>query len=72
MMELMPNSGVYVYPRDIRTVSRKTNGTTIARHLMSVFYTTKELIERGNVNGVNGKVGLDKAVVKAIVGKKFL
>ncbi|XP_062567979.1 uncharacterized protein LOC134230232 [Saccostrea cucullata] len=67
MIELMPNSGVFVYPRDLRIASKKTNGTSIARFLMSVFYTSKELIERGNVMGVNGKHGLDKQITKAIL-----
>lgn len=42
------------------------------RHLMSVFYTSKELIDRGNSMGVNGKEGLSKEIVKAIIGKEIL
>lgn len=34
---------------------------------MSVFYTSKELIDRGNSMGVNGKEGLSKEIVKAII-----
>lgn len=33
---------------------------------MSVFYTSKELIDRGNSMGVNGKEGLSKEIVKAM------
>lgn len=39
----------------------------MARHLMLVFYTNKELIDRGNVIGVSGKEGLNKEIVKAII-----
>lgn len=44
----------------------------MARHLMSVFYTNKELIDRGNVMGVNGKEGLNKEIVKAIIGNVII
>lgn len=37
-----------------------------------VFYTSKELIDRGNSMGVNGKEGLSKEIVKAIIGKEIL
>lgn len=68
MMELMPQSGVYVYPRDIRSTSKKSSGTAMARHLMSIFYTNKELIDCGNLMGVNGKEGLNKEIVQTILG----
>lgn len=44
----------------------------MARHLMSVFYTNKELADPGNVMGVNGKEGLNKEIVKAIIGNVFI
>jgi hypothetical protein len=71
MVELMPNSGVYVYPRDLRIVTKKLNGSTIVRFLLSVLYTNAELVEAENVYGANEKRGLDKQVVKAIIGKIF-
>lgn len=45
MMELMPNSGVFVYPKDIRVSEsrKKESGTAMAGYLMSVFYTNEEL-----------------------------
>lgn len=72
MMELMPHTGVFVYPRDIRSTSKMPSGTAMARHLMSVLYTNKELIDRGNVMGVNGKEGLNKEIVKAMIGNVFI
>jgi hypothetical protein len=71
MMELIPNSGVYVYPRDIRIAHNKGYGTAMARYLMSVFYTTQEMVERVNLMGENGKSGLDRKIVEAIVGKEL-
>lgn len=69
MMELLPQRGIYVYPKDIRIAGKKESGTAMARFLMSIFYTNEELIERGNLMGKNGKRGLDKKIVDAIVGK---
>lgn len=71
-LELMPHTGVFLYPRDIRSTSKNPSGTAMVRHLMSVFYTNKELIDRGNVMGVNGKEGLNKEIVKAIIGNVFI
>lgn len=59
MIELMPNSGVFVYPKDIRLFGKKENGTAMARYLLSVFYTNEELVLRGNLMGTNGKDGLN-------------
>lgn len=67
MMELLPQRGIYVYPKDIRIAGKKESGTAMARFLMSIFYTNEELIERGNLMGKNGKRGLDKKIVDAIV-----
>ncbi|XP_062587744.1 ribosome-binding protein 1-like [Saccostrea cucullata] len=67
MMELMPGSGIYVYPKDVRALNKKTSGTGMARYLMSVFYTNEELVRRGNLTGANGKEGLDKSILKTIV-----
>lgn len=54
MMDLMPNSGVFVYPKDIRVSGKKESETAMARYLMSVFYTNEELVLRGNLMGTNG------------------
>ncbi|KAJ8308286.1 hypothetical protein KUTeg_013160 [Tegillarca granosa] len=67
MMELMPGSGIYVYPKDVRALSKKNSGTGMARYLMSVFYTNEELVRRGNLTGANGKEGLDKSILKTII-----
>ncbi|KAJ8317209.1 hypothetical protein KUTeg_005113 [Tegillarca granosa] len=67
MMELMPGSGIYVYPKDVRVLSKKNSGTGMARYLMSVFYTNEELVRRGNLTGANGKEGLDKSILKTII-----
>jgi hypothetical protein len=71
MVELMPNTGVYLYPRDLRIITKKNNGSTIARFLLSVFYTNAELVEAGNIHGANEKKGLDKQIIQAIIGKIF-
>lgn len=68
----MPYTGVFVYPRDIRSTSRKSSGTAMARHLVSVFYTNKELIDQGNVMGVNGKEELNKEIVNALIGNVII
>lgn len=68
----MPYTGVFVYPRDIRSTSRKPSGTAMARHLVSVFYTNKELIDQGNVMGVNGKEELNKEIVNALIGNVII
>lgn len=69
MMELLPQRGIYVYPIDIRIARKKESGTAMARFLMSIFYTNEEMVERGNLMGKNGKRGLDKKIVDAIIGK---
>lgn len=69
MIELLPQGGIYVYPKYIRIAGKKESGTAMARFLMSIFYTNEELIERGNLMWKNGKRGLDKKIVDAIVGK---
>lgn len=70
MMELMPNSGVFVYLKDIRVPSgKKESETAMARYLMSVFYTNEELVLRGNLMGTNGKDGLNRQIVNTIIGK---
>lgn len=71
MMELMPNSGVFVYPKDTRVSEsrKKESGTAMARYLMSVFYTNEELVLRGNLMGTNGKDGLNRQIVNTIINK---
>lgn len=49
MMKLMPNSGVFVFPKDIRLAGKKGIGTAFAGYPMSVFYTNEELVTRGNL-----------------------
>lgn len=70
----MPRTGVFVYRRDFKSTSKKPSigAGQQWRLLMSVFYTSKELIDRGNSMGVNGKEGLGKEIVKAIIGKEIL
>lgn len=68
----MPYTGVFVYLRDIRSTSRKPSGTAMARHLVSVFYTNKELIDQGNVMGVNGKEEINKEIVNALIGNVII
>lgn len=65
---MIPRTGVFVYPRDFKSTSKKPSigAGQQWRHLMSVFYTSKELIDRGNSMGVNGKEGLSKEIVKAM------
>lgn len=41
-------------------------------YLMLVFYINKELIDWGNVMGVNGKEGFNKEIVKVIIGNVFI
>lgn len=72
MMELMFYIGVFVYFRDIRLISKKLSGIVMARYLMLVFYINKELIDRGNVMGVNGKEGFNKEIVKVMIGNVFI
>lgn len=71
---MMPRTGVFVYRQDFKSTSKKPSigAGQQWRHLMSVFYTSKELIDRGNSMGVNGKEGLSKEIVKAIIGKEIL
>lgn len=69
MMDLMPNSGVFVYPKYIRVSGKKESETAMARYLMSVFYTNEELVLRGNLMGTNGKDGLNRQIVNTIIGK---
>lgn len=66
---MKPRTGVFVYPRDFKSTSKKPSigAGQQWRHLMSVFYTSKELIDRGNSMGVNEKEGLSKEIVKAII-----
>ncbi|XP_033725857.1 uncharacterized protein LOC117315671 [Pecten maximus] len=66
MVELLPGTGVYVYPKHITTAKRKQKGTQVARYLMSVFYTNTELVDCGNVTGCHGKKGMDKTIVNTI------
>ena len=68
MVELMPGTGVYVYPATLRTVQKAESQTAKARHLLSVFYSNAELVEAGNLTGANGKPGLNQKIVTAIVG----
>lgn len=70
----MPRTGVFVYRQDFKSTSKKPSigAGQQWRLLMSVFYTSKELIDRGNSMGVNGKEGLSKEIVKAIIGKEIL
>lgn len=67
MMELMPKSSVFLYPKDMRIVSKKPSGCRKARFLLSVFYTNEELVTAGNITGANEKKGLDKRVIDAIL-----
>lgn len=41
-------------------------------YLMLVFYINKELIDWGNVMGVNGKGGFNKEIVKVMIGNVFI
>lgn len=69
MIELMPNSCVYLYPKDLRIASKKPSGCRKARFLLSVFYTNEELVSAGNLTGANEKKGLDKRVIDVILGE---
>lgn len=69
MMDLMLNSGVFVYPKDTSVSGKKESGTAMARYLMSVFYTNEELVLRGNLMGTNGKDGLNRQIMNTIIGK---
>jgi hypothetical protein len=71
MAELYSDSGVYVYPKDIRICHKKKSGTSVARHLLSVFYKNTELVAAGNLTRANGKIGLNKCILEAIVCKLF-
>ena len=68
MIELMPGTNVYVYPKDVRVVGKMYGGCRKARYLLSAFYTNQELVAAGNITGVNGKSGLNQQVIKAITG----
>lgn len=72
MMELMFYIGVFVYFRDIRLISKKLSGIVMVWYLMLVFYINKELIDWGNVMGVNGKEGFNKEIVKVMIGNVFI
>ncbi|XP_069108932.1 caldesmon-like isoform X2 [Argopecten irradians] len=67
MIELLPGTGVYVYPKHIKMAQKKIKGTQVARYLMSVFYTNSELVSLGNLSGVHGKEGMDPTIAGAIV-----
>ena len=60
MIELIANTGVYLHPKELRVASKKANGTAIARYLLSAFYTNQELVDAGNITGVNGEKGINK------------
>ncbi|XP_070199338.1 uncharacterized protein [Littorina saxatilis] len=66
MVELDPGSGVFCYPSNLIEAKGKS-GDAMPRYLISVFYTTNQLVEAGNLSGTNGKQGLDKRIVDAIV-----
>ena len=68
MVELMPNTGVFLYQKNLRIVAKKTCGSTKARYLLSTFYTNEELIEAGNLSGARNKKGLDQKIVQTIIG----
>ncbi|KAJ8299071.1 hypothetical protein KUTeg_023131 [Tegillarca granosa] len=68
MIELLPSSGIFVYPKHIREVEHKGSGKKIARYLLSCFYTSSELVAAGNLTGANFKKGLDPGIVETIVG----
>ena len=71
MLELVPGTDVWVYPKTIRVAIKKAEKSTTkcARYLMSCFYTTSELVKAGNVTGKNGKPGLDERIREAIISK---
>ena len=68
MVELVPDSGVFIYPVQRNNAVIKFDGKKMARYLLSCFYSTPELIEAGNLSGANQKKGLDPTIVEAIVG----
>lgn len=68
MIELMPNTNVYIYPKDLKVVNKKSSGCAKARYLLSAFYTNDELVEAGNLSGARNKKGLDKQIVQTIIG----
>lgn len=67
MIELMPNTNVYIYPKDLKVVNKKSSGCAKARYLLSAFYTNDELVEAGNLSGARNKKGLDKQIVQTII-----
>lgn len=71
-MELMFYIGVFVYFWDIRLISKKLSGIVMVWYLMLVFYINKELVDLGNVMGVNGKEGFNKEIVKVMIGNVFI
>ena len=72
MIELMPKSSVYIYPKDLKVVNKKASGCAKARYLLSAFYTNEELVQAGNVTGANMKKGLNKQVIQAVIGNLFI
>lgn len=72
MMELMFYIGVFVYFWDIRLISRKLSGIVMVWYLVLVFYINKELIDQGNVMGVNGKEEFNKEIVNVFIGNVII
>ncbi|KAJ8317817.1 hypothetical protein KUTeg_004631 [Tegillarca granosa] len=68
MVELVPQSGVYLYPKHLREADRKENGKKRCRFLLSCFYTSAELIHAGNLTGANSKPGCNSDIIDAIIG----
>jgi hypothetical protein len=69
MTELMPNTGVFLYPKDLKVATKRESGGGIARYLLSSFFTNEELVEAGNLSGARDKKGLNKQIVQTIIGK---
>lgn len=68
MRELAEGSGVYVFPHTLVDLRKLKSGESAARHLLSVFYTTPQIVAAGNLTGANHKGGISAVIVKAMNG----
>ncbi len=78
MTELMPGSGVYLYPADLGQARRKARlpdqleslgGVRLARALMSSFWASKELVGATiSQSPIGDKFVLNQRLVNAIIG----
>ncbi|KAK7107092.1 hypothetical protein V1264_015069 [Littorina saxatilis] len=66
MRELAEGSGVYVFPHTLIDLRKLKSGESAARHLLSVFYTTPQIVAAGNLTGANHKGGISAVIVKAM------